>query len=250
MKRWDGKVAVITGANSGIGAAIVEDLVNLGLKVVGLARRKEKLEELARTLDGKEGKFYPFQADVTQEESVVKAFQWATENVGPVSILVNSAGLGKPINLTEGKIEDFRKILDTNVLGICIATKEAVQIMKKNNIDGHVININSVVGHMVPPIAHYNVYPASKYAVTALTETLRHELRDLNTKIKVTSISPGLVDTPIFEVNGYNYDNAPILKIAPRLQAKDVSDAVLYVLGTPPNVQVTELTIKPLGELI
>lgn len=88
--------------------------------------------------------------------------------------------------LTEGKTEDWRKEFDVNVLGLCIATREAVKIMRANNIDGHIIHINSILGHRVAVEPKLNVYPATKHAVTALTETLRQELNSLKSKIKVT----------------------------------------------------------------
>ena len=86
----------------------------------------------------------------------------------------------------EGKTEDWKAIFDVNVLGLCIATREAVKIMKENNINGHIVHINSIAGHKLINIPGLNVYPGSKYAVTALTETLRQELNHLGLKIKVT----------------------------------------------------------------
>ncbi|KAF2904856.1 hypothetical protein ILUMI_01327 [Ignelater luminosus] len=251
MERWKGKVAIVTGASAGIGAAISEQLVNSGLKVVGLARRKEKLDNLAKTLHGKSGKFYGIKADICNEEDILKAFNWAKENLGPIHILINNAGLGRPTSLIEGDTSDFKKVLDTNVLGLTICTREAVKDMRNNKIDGHIIHVNSVAGHYVPQVPNMNIYPASKYAVTALTETLRYELNFIGCRIKTTSISPGLVDTDIFLANGYLVDNQTVelLKMMPKLQSKDVADAVLYILGTPPHVQITELTIRPVGEL-
>jgi NADP+-dependent farnesol dehydrogenase len=187
LDRWRGKVAIVTGASSGIGAAIAEQLVEEGLQVVGLARRVERVEELAKKLKGKKGKLHGVKADISKEEDILNAFKWTSDNLGPVHILVNNAGLTQKTNLTtEGDTEKWRKIFDTNVMGLCIATREAVKIMQAKKIDGHVIHINSTTGHRVPNLPGRNVYPASKHCVTALTETLRHELRHLGLKVKIT----------------------------------------------------------------
>lgn len=249
MERWRGKVAVVTGASAGIGEAICEQLVNLGLKVVGLARRKELVEQIARKLQrGATGKLYAYKADISKEEDILEAFRWITENVGPVHILVNNAGIMRPDGLLDGTSDDWKEIFDINVLGLCVATREAIKIMRANSIDGHIVHINSISGHTITYFPNLNVYPASKFAVTALTETLRQELNSLGSKIKITSISPTGVNTEINENGGLVYP--PEMMAAKDklrlLDSKDVSDAVCYVLGTPPHVQVHELIIRSL----
>ncbi|XP_060523702.1 farnesol dehydrogenase-like [Cylas formicarius] len=249
LDRWVGKVAVVTGTSAGIGAAIAEALVKSGVIVAGLARRKERTEELSKKLSGEKGKLHAVKCDVTSEEDIVQAFKWVKENLGPVSILVNNAGLAQATSLIDGDTAKWKKVLDTNVLGLCIATREAIKDMKANNIAGHIFHINSVAGHKVvaPPIL--NIYFASKFAVTALAETLRYEINSQNLKIRITSVSPGLVETEILEVNfGNVLDlNAPELKIA--LKSEDIADAVIYALSTPPHVQVSEVTVQPVGEI-
>lgn len=157
-------------------------------QVVGLARRVERIEELSNKLQGKRGKLYAVKADLSKEDDILKAFEWTKNNVGPIHVLVNNAGcVALTTNLTEGDTELWKKVLDLNVLGLCIVTREAVKNMRENNIDGHIIHINSESGHNVPNFAPIlNVYPASKFAVTALTETLRQELNSINSKIKIT----------------------------------------------------------------
>ncbi|XP_044261217.1 farnesol dehydrogenase-like [Tribolium madens] len=194
MDRWVGKVAIVTGASSGIGAAIADALVSKGLIVVGIARRTDLIENRAKHL--KNGKLYAVKADMTQEKDILDAFKWVLDNLGPVHILINNAGFAKEGYLSEGDTETWRKILNINVLGLCIATREAVKIMRTKGINGHIIHINSILGHSIntPKV---NVYPATKFGVTALTETLRQELMSFESKIKVTSISPGLVATEL-----------------------------------------------------
>ncbi|XP_068894765.1 farnesol dehydrogenase-like [Tenebrio molitor] len=250
MDRWKGKVAIVTGASAGIGAAIAKQLVEEGLQVVGLARRSERVEELAKKLQGQKGKLYAIKADISKEEDILEAFKWTSDNVGPVHILVNNAGIVQQTNLIEGDTEKWKKTFDTNVMGLCVATREAVKIMKAEKIDGHIIHINSVAGHTVPNYPGLNVYPASKYAVTALTETLRQELNHLGLKIKITSVSPGTVDTEIVQTNNFVINSKFVEKMKKtlKLNAEDVADSVLYVLSTPRHVQIHELTIKPFGE--
>ncbi|XP_028128100.2 farnesol dehydrogenase [Diabrotica virgifera virgifera] len=252
MERWSGQIAVVTGASAGIGAAIAEKLVEHGLKVVGIARRKERIEELADKLKDKQGSLHAVKADVMQQEEIIEAFDWINKNVGPISILINNAGVGRRTTIIDGDIEEWKKVLDTNFLGTAIASREAIKSMQANKIDGHIVNINSTAGHQVPSLPYNNVYPATKFAVTALSETLRKDLITLGSKIKVTSVSPGCTMTEIFEANGYTDDEQcrELLKVVPSLKSEDVANAVVYVLGTPPGVQVTELTVKPLGEFV
>ncbi|CAG9856728.1 unnamed protein product [Phyllotreta striolata] len=245
MERWVGKVAVVTGASAGIGAEIAKQLVENGLIVVGIARRKEKVENLAKTLSDKKGKLVAFKADISKTEEIEAAFAWIAQNVGPVAILINNAGIHFRDSLIDGNVEAWRKTIDVNLLATCVASKEAVAIMRKNNIDGHIVNINSILGHYIYDLANLDVYPATKYAVTAFTETLRLEINSLKLRIKVTSVSPGCVDTEIFN----NMDRKIYEEIKKcMLKPEDIADGVIYALSTPPHVLVKEVTIKPVGE--
>ncbi|KAJ3659974.1 hypothetical protein Zmor_011634 [Zophobas morio] len=251
MDRWKGKTAIVIGASSGIGAAIADALVQHGLMVVAVARRVEIIAERAKNLSRKSGKLYAFKADITKEEDVLKIFKWSNENLGPVHILINSAGKVAVGTFTKGKTEDWKSVFDVNVLGLCTATREAVKIMKENKINGHIIHVNSVLGHQVPNALGLNIYPASKHSVTALAETLRFELNTFGLKIKVTSISPGFVET---EMTTLNKDLPPARKALfesiPSLKSEDIADGVIYVLSTSEHVEIQELIIRPLGEKI
>nr|XP_022920427.1 farnesol dehydrogenase-like [Onthophagus taurus] len=251
MERWVGKVAVVTGASAGMGATISQYLVEKGMKVVGLSRKIDRIEELSKKLAELQhpGHLYPFKCDVSREDDILRAFRYVKDNLGAISLLINNAALTRSTNLSEGNTYDWRKILDVNVLGLCICTREAIKSMKENEIDGQIINMNSVVGHYVPLMTEpfLNVYPASKFAVTALTETLRQELRYYKSKIKVTSISPGVVKTVDSSSNvDLNEEETSDL---PFLRPEDVAQSIGYVLSTGPNVQVHELTLRPIGEM-
>ncbi|XP_069683502.1 farnesol dehydrogenase-like [Periplaneta americana] len=248
MERWSGRVAVVTGASAGIGAAIAKELVKKGLKVVGLARRVERVQELEKSLKSAPGKLYPIKCDVTKEEEVKEAFKWVKDNLGGTDILINNAGVASINTLRDGPVENWRKIFDLNVLALSICTKEALQSMKEKGVDdGHIIHINGVSGHKV--IYQFAMCSASKHSVTALTEGLRRELVNQKSKIRVTSVSPGAVTTEIGEAAGATPEMTAMFKDMPFLAAEDVADAVLYVLGVPPHVQIHELMIKPVGEV-
>ncbi|KAJ3651630.1 hypothetical protein Zmor_017656 [Zophobas morio] len=251
MDRWVGKVAIVTGASSGIGAAIAYALVEKGLTVLGIARGAERIEERAKQLSDKKGKLHAIKADFSKEEDILKTFKWAKDNLEPVHILVNNAGRGAKANLTEGETRQWKKVFNLNVLGLSIATREAVKVMKENKINGHIIHMNSIAGHQVLNFEVPSVYSASKFAVTALTETLRQELNQQGLKIKVTSVSPGLVES---EMTNLHPNLTPEMKAVyekmPILQSEDIADGVVYALSTPEHVQVHELTIKPIGEKV
>ncbi|XP_031330679.1 farnesol dehydrogenase-like [Photinus pyralis] len=249
MERWRGKVAVVTGASMGIGAAISEALVNSGLRVIGIARRIEPIEQKARQFEGRLGKLYPVKADVSKEEDVLGAFEWITNNVGPVQILINNAAVTLEKSLLSCRPTDWATIIDINVIGLCTVTNEAVRIMRAHGNEGHIVHINSLAGHNSTYYPGANVYPASKHAVTALTEALRQELNYVGSKIKVTSISPGLVDTPKvaeLKLQDHIIDN---LANGCFLRDKDVADSVCYVLGTPPHVQIRELMLDAISTI-
>ncbi|XP_012265022.2 farnesol dehydrogenase-like [Athalia rosae] len=247
MDRWVGKVAVVTGASSGIGAAIVEALVKEGLLVVGLARRLELLDQLSAKLKGAKGKLFVRRCDVSKEEDLVGSFEWVTNELGGTDVLVNNAGIWSNTAIIDDDIDGFRKLLDVNILAVASGIGKAVASMRERGVAGHIVNINSVDGHFIPFNETTSLYPASKYAMTAMTEGVRRELVANKTKIKITSISPGFVKTDIIRATGIpNWQE--YFNDLPHLQAKDIADAVLYVLSTPENVQVTELTVRPVGE--
>ncbi|XP_021929737.1 farnesol dehydrogenase-like [Zootermopsis nevadensis] len=249
MERWAGRVAVVTGASAGIGEAIAQELVKKGLKVVGLARRVDRVEALKNSLKSAAGKLYPLKCDVSNESEVREAFKWIKTNVGGVDILVNNAGVASFSSLIDGPTELWRKIFDLNVLGLSVCTKEALQSMKESGVDdGHIIHINSITGHRPPTHIGLQMYTASKHAVTALAEGLRLELVKLNSKIRVTSVSPGAVLTEIAEASVFPKEMIEPPEKKPYLQSKDIADAVIYVLGTPTHVQIHELIVKPVGQ--
>ncbi|KAH8419764.1 hypothetical protein KR009_002293 [Drosophila setifemur] len=245
MERWQNRVAVVTGASSGIGAVLTRQLVSAGVVVLALARRLDRLEQLRQDLpEEQRPNLHIRQCDVTNLESVNAAFDAAEKELGGVDILINNAGMLTGGQLLTMPLDIVQQVLQTNVMGVVYSTQRAFASMRQRQVTGHVVLLNSIVGHYLfnpLPGSHQelNMYPATKHALTALTELFRQEMRDFKTKVKVTSISPGLVDT----------DMVPqAYKSLPMLQAEDVANAIIYALATPPHVQVHELTIKPMGE--
>ncbi|CAB3363922.1 Hypothetical predicted protein [Cloeon dipterum] len=145
MERWQGRVAIVTGASAGIGAAIVKLLAENGMKVVGFARRKERVEELAVEAKsaGFKGEIHAFGGDVRVEDDIKRAIQWTREKLGGPDVLVSNAGVVAFSGLTEIGTEDLKKVLDTNLVGACMFTREIVQDMKSRGVnDGHIFHIN------------------------------------------------------------------------------------------------------------
>lgn len=192
MNRWYGKTAVVTGASSGIGAAITIDLLNAGVNVVGLARRQERVEALKDSIaPTATGKLHAIKCDLTNEDDIRQAFAWVDENLNGVDILVNNAGIIKTMNLLDAdNSAQLRETIDTNILAVAFCSREAVHSMRQRNVDGHIVHINSCAGHKIPYFVglypSFNIYPSTKYAVTAMTEVMRQELQTFNSKIKVT----------------------------------------------------------------
>ncbi|XP_059485512.1 farnesol dehydrogenase-like [Neocloeon triangulifer] len=252
MNRWAGRTAIVTGASSGIGAAIAKLLTQHGLNVVGVARREDRVQELAEELkkEGTKGKLHTIKGDVSKEEDIKNVVKWTRENLGGADVLVNNAGVAPTAVLHRFRTENIRKIYETNVIGLAVFTREVVQDMRARGVDdGHVIHINSISGHSIIQMRGIYPYSGSKHAVTVLTEGLRRELVELKSKIRVTSISPGLVRTGIMVATGAPPDVAEqMYNSVPCLEAKDVADALIYALSTPPHVQVHEIIIHPTGE--
>lgn len=241
MDKWRNKIAVVTGASSGIGAAIVRNLASHGLKVIGLARRVEKIQEIAAEFDSK---IFAIKCDVGDLSSIKSAFSEIEDRFGSINVLVNNAGMISGVRIFDEGAEAEQKInstIDVNFTGLVHCTREAVRIMKKSDDYAMIINIGSVRDHEIPFSGWPTIYPPTKFAVRAFSEVARQELIvSENDKIKVSNVSPGLVATEILSDEFYA-KNVHIMPL-------DVAQAVEYLLSTPYNVNVTQLTIKPVGE--
>lgn len=191
MERWYNKIAVVTGASSGIGSAIVKELLTHGLQVIGLARRVDRIEELRKQLPSNlQNKLTALDCDVSCVKSVNQAFDKIISLFGGIDILINNAGCMCKGKLCTGNPDEIQKVLQTNVMGVVYCTQRAFQSMKERSFNGHIVLINSISGHKVRCLPNYvpdnNIYAPSKFAITAITEIYRQEFKGLGTKIKIT----------------------------------------------------------------
>lgn len=246
MTQLKGKIALVTGASIGIGQSVAERLVKLGVVVYGCARNEEALNQIASSVNKVgPGRLIPIRCDVTQESEIMEMFATIKEKFGKLHICINNAGLGHDAPLLSGATKDWKNMLDVNVLGLSICTREAYKLMEAGNVDdGHFININSMSGHRIVGLPFYS---ATKFAVTALTEGLRRELRAKGTHIRSTSISPGLVETDFaYRMRAGEPEKAKkVYESLHCLQANDIADAVIFALEAPPNMDVNDILIRP-----
>ncbi|XP_055695280.1 farnesol dehydrogenase-like [Lutzomyia longipalpis] len=247
MEQWKNRVAIVTGASSGIGAAIAKDLAKAGMITIGLARRVEKVEALKKDLPPNlQGNLHAVKCDVSKEEEIVRVFSDIDAKFNGIDVLINNAGIIRYTKLIKADNSiPIREVVDTNILGPVFCTREAYKSMEKHGRNSHVVHINSIVGHHISfdPQFEVNMYPPSKFAVTAITEVHRQEFIRSKHHIKVTSVSPGAVRTEILPEDVLKrFPDMPLLEPA------DVSQSIIHILSTPPHVQIHELTIKPFGE--
>ncbi|XP_068149551.1 farnesol dehydrogenase [Drosophila tropicalis] len=247
MERWHKRVAVISGASSGIGATCAKLLVSAGVQVVGLARRTERLQELRQSLPEDQRKYFHHRTcDVSLKPQVANAFEWIEKELGGCDILINNAGILRDGLLIDMPIDDVSDVIQTNIMGSVYCTQSAIKSMRDRQMAGHLIFINSTAGvagyKPNPADSSLNIYTPTKFALTAVHEVLRQELIGKQSKIKTTSISPGWVATEIVP----DETKAQLGEVI--LQADDVAQAVLYALSTPPHAQVEQITLRAVGE--
>ncbi|XP_049947165.1 dehydrogenase/reductase SDR family member 11-like isoform X1 [Schistocerca serialis cubense] len=243
MERYAGRVAMVTGASSGIGAAVARALLQRGLTVVGVDLRPDRMKEWQ--LNDFTGQLHPLYGDVSDEESILSVFKWITDTLGGVDILVNCAGLCRNCSLISAPTSDWKLMLDVNLLGLSICTREAVQDMFKRGVDdGFIVHICSIAGHVPIHDAEYSMYYASKVAVKTLLEGLRKDLVARKSDIRVGQICPGVVRTEIFkQLTGLPDDFWEGLFLEP----EDIAEAVVFMLSQHPRVQVHDIIIRATG---
>jgi NADP-dependent 3-hydroxy acid dehydrogenase YdfG len=183
-----------------------------------------------------------------REDDVVRLIATARERFGGVDVLVNNAGLGRNAPLGSSPSAPWREMLEVNVLGLAIATREAIQDMERRGVAGHVVHVSSMAGHRVPG-PDSGMYAATKFAVRALTEALRQELRARKSPIRVTAVSPGHVRTEFADVFSGTPGAADALaaRLKP-LDAVDVARAILWVVTQPPHVEVHDVLVRPTAQ--
>ena len=243
MPKLDGKVAVVTGASSGIGEATAEALAAEGATVVVAARREERLADLTKRIEERGGKVLAATCDVTDEAQAHGLIRRAEDEFGRVDILVNNAGVMLLSTVGKGLSEEWRRMFDVNVLGLLYATDAAIETMKKQG-GGHLVNVSSVAGRKVTRDSS-GVYAGSKFAVGAISEGLRQEL--LQDNIRVTIVEPGAVATELTDhiTDEDARESLGGLLNLEILQAEDIANAIVYAVTQPERVSVNEILIRP-----
>ena len=238
------KIVFITGASAGIGTACAEAFAREGCRLILAARRLEKLDTLAAKLEAGHGtKCLTIELDVRDREKVNAVVENFPADWKNIDVLINNAGLSRGLDkVQDGLHTDWEEMIDTNVKGLLWVSRAVMPGMVERD-GGHVINIGSIAGRQVYPGG--NVYCATKHAVRALTQGMRIDL--LGTRVKASSVDPGLVETEFSEVRfrgdteraGKTYLNFPPLR------AEDIAEAVLFCATRPPHVNVQDMLIMP-----
>lgn len=228
------KIAIVTGASSGIGVEFSRRLIEEGATVYGLARSLDRLKKLQQTLGER---FFPVEMDVTDHEKITFWVGATFPGAQSPDILINNAGLGLFGPVDELKLEEWETMMNVNVNGVFYLTRQIVPLMKSSDTHSHIINISSVAGLLGNPnISGYN---ATKFAIRGFSEALFKELR--YDKIKVSCMFPGSIATSFFDKAGGmdTHENM--------MQPEDVADTLMHILKTPDNMLINEITMRPLN---
>ncbi|MGB5105828.1 MAG: SDR family oxidoreductase [Candidatus Zixiibacteriota bacterium] len=237
------KIALITGASSGIGEATARKLASSGWDLILAARRYEHLQKLAAQL---ECEWHLIRLDVRQRSAVEDAMANLPEQWKNIELLVNNAGLSRQLTkLHEGDPEAWDEMIDTNVKGLLYVSRAVIPGMVARG-RGHVINVGSIAGHEVYP--NGNVYCASKFAVDALTKGMMMDLVD--TQVRVSTVDPGLVETEFSKVRFYG-DKERADKVYQGLKpltGDDVAETIEWIASRPDHIQIAQVVIFPMSQ--
>jgi NADP-dependent 3-hydroxy acid dehydrogenase YdfG len=242
MENIKGKVVVITGASSGLGEAAARLLSAQGAVVVLGARRVERLQKLAGELTANGGKALAVATDVTRADEVKRLVDTAVQTFGRIDVMLNNAGLMQQSPLDRLKISEWDRMIDINIKGVLYGIAAALPHMQRQKA-GHIINVSSVAGHRVTPLGA--VYCATKYAVRALSEGLRQEVKPYN--IRTTIVSPGAVATEL-------PDSITVPEVAANMRkfydsyaipADSFARVVAFAMSQPDDVDINEILFRP-----
>jgi NADP-dependent 3-hydroxy acid dehydrogenase YdfG len=240
----EGRVAVVTGASSGIGEATARALSDAGAAVALCARRTDRLEALAESIDGPT---FVRAVDVSDEEQATGFVRDAAGELGGMHVLVNNAGLMLLGPVSDQTTEDWRRMIGVNLLGLLYCTHAALPLMERNG-GGDIVNVSSVAGRRAD--AGAAVYNMTKFGVHAFSEALRQEA--LHVKVRVTTVAPGFVET---ELQGHNTN--PVVRRATErsreqigqvLKAEDIATEIVHAVTRPAHVCVNEIVVRPTGQ--
>jgi NADP-dependent 3-hydroxy acid dehydrogenase YdfG len=240
------KVAIVTGASSGIGYATAMALSKAGAKVAAGARRTDKLESLRNDIEKSGGEILIQKLDVTKKADCDSFVDAVAKKWGTVDILVNNAGL-MPLSFFKSfKVDEWDQMIDVNIKGVLYCTAAAIPHMLSKK-SGHIVNISSVAGRIVFPAG--SVYCATKHAVTALSEGLRQEFSQ-RANIRVTCIEPGVVLTELTNtITDKGLEKfVEATKQMEALHAEDIANAILFAVDSPAHMNVNEILVRPTSQ--
>ncbi len=245
MSNLNQKVVIITGASSGIGEATARKLAENGAQVMLTARRKDRLTQLQEAIVSAGGKAVYCQADITRAEEVTEVAEQTLSAFGRIDAIFNNAGIMPLSMIDKLHVGEWEQMVDVNIKGVLYGIAAVLPHMLERG-EGHIINVSSVAGHVIFPGA--SVYCGTKFAVRAITEGLRTDLRG-KADIRVSLISPGAVSTEL----SHTITDPDILAafktsgVTP-LRAESIANAVKYVLEQPADVDVNEIILRPLSQ--
>ncbi len=228
MTSLQGKTLLVTGASSGIGRALCEVLVERGANVLGVTRRPSAVP----------GGVAPIQADLTRREEISEMFR----GIGRIDGLVNSAGVAYLSRIVDGNPADWEEMWRVNVMALTLCCQLSLTHFPANG--GRIVNVSSMSGHRVPPTGGF--YAPTKFAVRAVTDALRAELKSANSPIQVACVSPGFVDTPLLDqyFRGREETLTQTRAAMKMLDPMDVAWAILSILEAPPHVEIGDILIR------
>jgi len=238
------KIALITGATAGFGEAIAKRLAKEGYNLIITGRRKERLDELEKELEGKHGiDVLPLSFDVRIYQDVEEYLGNLPDEWKNIDILINNAGLAVGLSpIYEGVVDDWERMIDTNVKGLLYVTRVVSPRMVERK-SGHIINIGSIAGREVYP--NGNVYCATKHAVAALSQAMRIDM--LKYGIRTTLVAPGFAETEfsLVRFKGNHQRADKVYEGLTPLVAEDIADAVYYAISAPDHVDVQDILVMP-----
>lgn len=244
MNRIEGKTAIVTGATAGIGCKTAELLAQEGVNLILTGRRKERLDEIQKDLTASYGVKVQTASFDIQDPKACSEFVKSLDT--EIDILVNNAGLSQGTDpVYDADFDDWNTMIDTNMKGLLYITRPIARKMKDRNA-GHIINIGSVAGH--ESYAGGVVYSATKHAVKAITESTKKDLH--GTKVRVSMISPGLVETEFSEVRfkGDKEKAAKVYQGYEPLVAQDIAEIIVFVANRPPHVNIMDTLVYPVAQ--
>lgn len=245
MKNIANKVALITGASSGIGEATALKLAEAGVKVGIAARRNDRLEDVKRTIEKTGGQALALQMDVVNPESVNEAVGKLLDKFGSIDILFNNAGLMPVSAIDDLRTDEWHRMVDVNIKGLLNTTAAVLPQMIKQH-SGHIFSTSSIAGRKVFGPG-FTVYSATKFAVSAFSEGLRMEVGNKH-NIRVTCIQPGAVATELPEQTTDHKYRSSLDSYREKvrfLDASDIADSILFAAQAPDHVNVAELFVLP-----